>query len=150
MWLLGMARHCHIDGVESHPHHLWLLEKDLFRHCYVISRVMNRNCFECILHCLHCVDNRTFKTDKKNKGYNKIGKERWIIDSFVMWLRESWNPEKFVIGNEIMIAYRGHFNPVHQYIKAKPIRYGLKVWCLVSNSPVEFHLLHLQFASVSR
>lgn len=32
-----------------------------------------------------------------------------------------------------MIAYRGHFSPIWQYIPAKPTRYGIKCWAAVSN-----------------
>lgn len=32
-----------------------------------------------------------------------------------------------------MIAYRGHLSLMRQYIPARPIRYGIKVWALVSN-----------------
>lgn len=32
-----------------------------------------------------------------------------------------------------MIAYRGHFSLIQQYIPAKPTRYGIKVWALFSN-----------------
>jgi len=108
-------------------------KKSAFWHCPIISGVMTRDRFECILRCVHCVDNTTLETNKSARGYDKIGKVHWVIDGFVARSRELWNPEKFVTVDEIIIAYRGHFSPIRQYIKAKPTRYGLKVWCLVSN-----------------
>jgi len=95
---------------------------------------MKRDCFECILRCLHCIDNATLETNKEYATYDKIGKVRWIIEDFVDCVRELWNPKKYVIVDEIIVAYRGHFSLIRQYIKTKPTRYGLKIWCLVSNS----------------
>jgi len=107
--------------------------KESFWHCGIIAGVMHRDRLECILRSLHCVDNHTLETNIANNGYNKIGKVRWFIDSFVAKSQELWNLEKFITVDKIMIVYRGYFNPIRQYIKAKPTRYGLKVWCLTSN-----------------
>lgn len=85
---------------------------DAFWHCPIISTVMSHDRFECILRCLHFVDNSTLEKDKKARDYDKIGKVRWVIESFVCRSRELWNPEKFVTVDEIMIAYRGHFSPI--------------------------------------
>lgn len=46
-----------------------------------------------------------------------------------------------------MVAYRGHFSPIHQYIKAKPTRYGLKIWCLVSNPSQYIYNLQVYLGS---
>lgn len=47
--------------------------------------------------------------------------------------RELYNPTKFVTADEIMVAYRGHFSPLRQYMPAKPTKYGIKFWALVCN-----------------
>jgi hypothetical protein len=90
-----------------------------FWRCPVIAKVMSRDRFECIVRCLHCVDNETL-AKKGEPGYDKIGKVRPILDGFVQRSRQLWNPEHVVTCDEIMIAYRGHFSPIRQYMPAKP------------------------------
>jgi len=75
----------------------------------VIAKVMSRDHFECILRCLHCVNNETLP--KKNQlGYGKIGKVRPILEGFVEWSRCLWSPKHVVTYDKIIIVYRGHFS----------------------------------------
>jgi len=94
---------------------------------------MSRDCFECIFRCLHWVDNSTLCQEKESVEYDKIGKVRWVLDHFVRRSKELFNCKKFLTCDEVMIAYRGHFSLIRQYIPAKPTKYGIKCWAAVSN-----------------
>lgn len=41
--------------------------KYAFWHCPIISEVMTRDRFECILRCLHYADNAALQTDKEHR-----------------------------------------------------------------------------------
>jgi hypothetical protein len=92
---------------------------------------MKRPRFETILRCLHCMDNEKLTSDKNHPRYDKIGKVRWVLEDFVKISQRLYNPEKHLTADEIMVAYRGKYSSIRQYIKAKPTRYGLKFWALV-------------------
>ena len=106
-------------------------KRDKFFRCAIIPKIMKRDRFEALLRCLHCVDNQRLVSDKNHSGYDKIAKVRWVLEGFVRRSRELYNPEKFLTTDEIMVAYRGKYSPIRQYIKSKPTRYGLKFWALV-------------------
>jgi hypothetical protein len=107
--------------------------QDIFWRCNLIPKVLTRDRFESILRCLHCVNNEGLCRDKAAPQYDKIGKVRWLLEHFVRRSKELYNPDKMLTADEVMIAYRGHFSPIRQYMKSKPTRYGFKFWALVCN-----------------
>jgi hypothetical protein len=120
-------------GLKTSPTIRDYWKQDSFWRCGLIPRIFTRDRFESLLRCLHCVDNSQQCTDTTSPLYDKIRKVRPVMDPFVKRSQELYNPEKFLTADEVMIAYRGHFSPIRQYIPAKPTRYGIKVWALVSN-----------------
>lgn len=91
-------------GLKSTPTIRDYWKEDSFWRCPVISKVMTRDRFECILRCLHCVNNQEIVTDRNDPQYDKIAKVRWVFESFVEKSRQLYNPDKFCTADEIMIV----------------------------------------------
>jgi hypothetical protein len=66
-------------------------------------------------------------------SHDKLGKVRWVLSDFVRLSRSLYNLEKFITCDKIMVAYRGHYSNVWQYMPAKSTKYGLKFWAVVYN-----------------
>ena len=42
----------------------------------------------------------------------------------------AWNLGKNLIIDEMMVGYKGTYSPICQFMPYKPLKWGLKVWCL--------------------
>ena len=104
----------------------WSTQPDL-RVPYV-SSVMSRNRFEEIRSALHFSDNE--KNDPKQDRACKI---RPLITHFNECFQAAREPSKTQAIDEHMIKFKGH-NPMKQYIKNKPIKWGFKLWCRCDSS----------------
>ncbi|KAG5863505.1 hypothetical protein JTB14_017428 [Gonioctena quinquepunctata] len=84
---------------------------------------MRRNRFEKILRFLHLAPNENMDQ----------GDKLWKIRPFVDKIREKCGkyfvPEKDLSFDESMVKYYGKHS-CKQFLRAKPIRFGYKVWCL--------------------
>jgi hypothetical protein len=104
-----------------------------FLQCLIIPRVFTRDRFESLFRYLHCVNNETLERNPTATGNDKLGKVRWVLTDFVRISRSLYNPEKYITCDEIMVAYRGHYSDIWQYMPVKPTKYGLKFWAAVCN-----------------
>lgn len=55
------------------------------------------------------------------------------IESFVRVSKSAYHPKWFIQIDKIMVAYSCQFFPIKRYMKAKPCRYAIKIWCLASS-----------------
>lgn len=118
-------------GLKTSPSIRDYWREDVFWRCGVIPLVFSRDRFESLLRCVHCVDNSTACRDKEDPLYDKLWKVRWLLSHFVAVSQRVYNPEKWLTCDEIMVAYKGFRSPCRQYMRAKPIRYGFKIWAAV-------------------
>jgi hypothetical protein len=104
---------------------------------------MHRRRFEQIYRKIYLVDNSTLVTDKRNLAYNKIAKVRWLVEDFIKISKRLYNCDRHMCVDEIMISYQGRRYDIKQYMKAKPIIYGIKVWCAVDSKSRYIHNLQV-------
>jgi hypothetical protein len=60
-------------------------------------------------------------------------KTRWLLDHFVAFLQAIYNCECELTVDELIIPYKGLYSVISQYLRGKPIRFGIKVFCLASS-----------------
>ena len=64
-------------------------------------------------------------------GYDPLFKVCYPLDLMMKGMRAAWTAGKHVIiGDESMIRYMGRAVSYVQYMPAKPIKHGIKVFCL--------------------
>ena len=85
------------------------------------------------MRCLHLVDNDTLVMDQEDAGYDKLAKVRWLCESFTSMSQQLYNNERILTVDEIMIPYKGRYCNIWQYMKAKPVKFGVKVWALANS-----------------
>ena len=102
-----------------------------------ISSHISRNRFREISRFLHFVDNATLPT-RGEEGYDKLGKVRPIIDAVSAAIRVSYAPSKEIAVDEAMIAFQG-LSAIKQYMPLKPVKRGIKVWCLADSNNGYIH-----------
>ena len=65
--------------------------------------------------------------------YTAIKKQpnvRSYIDGFRSRCKDNWNLGEEIFANETMVRYKGNYCQVCQYLPPKPVKWGLKIWCL--------------------
>ena len=72
-----------------------------------MKRIMRRPRFEQILANIHLVNNESLVQDKAAARYNKIGKVWWLVEKFVARSKTTYNCDKHIACDEIMISYKG-------------------------------------------
>ena len=95
----------------------------------IIRNVMKRDAYKFMRRYIHFCDN----DDKKKPGqagYSPLFKVNKVLDTVGKGIRSAWNAGKRVTIDESMIKYMGRAVPFVQYMPAKPIKHGLKVYCL--------------------
>uniref|UniRef100_UPI00358E1344 piggyBac transposable element-derived protein 3-like n=1 Tax=Myxine glutinosa TaxID=7769 RepID=UPI00358E1344 len=93
-----------------------------------VADIMSRNRFQLILRSLHFVDNEGMDAEAKN---DKLWKVRPILAMF----REQCLkivPGKEQSIDEMMVAFKGSFSGIKQYMKGKPTKWGFKIWARCS------------------
>jgi len=120
-------------GLKEFPHIRCYWDRKPFYNCPLISEAMSRKRFEAITRCLHLVNNNDLVTDKEDPSYDKIGKVRWLCESFARMSQSFYSNERVLTVDEIMIAYKGRFCNIRQYMKSKPVKFGVKVWALANS-----------------
>jgi hypothetical protein len=91
---------------------------------------LTRRRFEAITLCIHLVNNEELTSDKIDPAYDKLAKVRWLVERFVSISQSLYNNEQVCTVDEIMIAYKGRFCEIKQYMQAKPTKFGIKVWAV--------------------
>jgi hypothetical protein len=62
--------------------------------------------------------------------HDTLFKVSWAMDLMAEGIRATWNVGKQVTIDESMIRYMGRAVEYIQYMPAKPIKHGIKVWAL--------------------
>ncbi|XP_039284212.1 piggyBac transposable element-derived protein 3-like [Nilaparvata lugens] len=94
-----------------------------------IVNSMRRNKFDQIMSLIHCADNNNIDTG------DKLYKLRPLISMLQSRFQEHFIPVQYLSYDESMIEYYGRHG-CKQFIRAKPIRFGYKVWCV--NAPLGY------------
>jgi len=90
-----------------------------------IQNVMTRDARRFI----HFSDNSKRK-GKGISGFYPLFKVRYPLDIMIKGMRSAWTAGKHVTIDESMIRYMGRAVSYVQYMPAKPIKHGIKVFCL--------------------
>jgi len=81
---------------------------DSFFRCLMVKNVISRDRFLSILRNIHLVDNKLC-TNRSNPQFDKLGKVHWLLENFVLLCNKYLNLDKFLIVDEIMVAYKGGY-----------------------------------------
>ena len=123
---MGMKRQ---PNVKSY----WAKSEKLF-YCPVISGLLTQRRFLALQKCLHITKPSASASDKSSSGYDKMHQCRWLLDSIRNTYKDEWNLGKMCTVDEMMVKYKGKYCPARQYMPKKPIKWGLKLWCLACAS----------------
>ncbi len=89
---------------------------------------MPRNAFEFMCQYIHFIDN----ANKKEKGHLQYNPQKiqYLVDKLMKGTRRAWTAGLQVTIDESMIKYCRHAIAFIQYMPAKPIKHGVKVFAL--------------------
>jgi len=90
---------------------------------------MSSHRFEQISRFIHFVDNSKQKR-RGQRGWNPLQKIKPFIDKMMSRFRLGYIIGQFLTVDESMIRYKGKQIKFVQYMPAKPIKHGIKVFCL--------------------
>jgi hypothetical protein len=90
---------------------------------------------------LHCADNT------QDPGTDKLFKIRQILDGVCAAIAEHGNPTKEQTVDEGMVAFKGRFS-ARQYMPAKPIKRGIKIWMRCDAKSGFCHMLEVYLGKV--
>ena len=96
-------------------------------HYSPIADRISRKRFRDIHRFLHFVDNTTL-TPRGQAGYDRLGKVRPVMEKVQNKIYELYKPNRENAMDEAMIKCDGR-NRLKQYMPAKPVKRGIKVWC---------------------
>ncbi|KAL5510165.1 hypothetical protein EMCRGX_G005660 [Ephydatia muelleri] len=97
-----------------------------------IATRISRTRFKEITRYLHFTDN-TSLVPRGQRGHDKLGKVRPVITAVSSALLSSYNMGNECVVDEAMIAFQGRWC-LKQYLPKKPIKRGIKAWCLADSS----------------
>lgn len=112
-----------LSGYNDLPSKRMYWEQSLDTRNELVYNSMRRNRFEQILRFLHLTSN-----DNMDPG-DKLWKIRPFVDKIKGKCRRYFVAEKDLAFDESMVKYYGKHS-CKQFLRAKPIRFGYKVWCL--------------------
>ena len=78
---------------------------------------------------IHFADNNK-RVPAGQPGFDQLFKVSWALDTMMKGCRAAWNPGQKVTIDESMIKYCGRAVTFVQYMPAKPIKHGIKVFVL--------------------
>jgi len=94
-----------------------------------VQNTMQRDAFEFMRRHIHFADN--YKRPKTtDKNYDQLFKVAYVLKEVGLGIRRVWHAGKDVSLDESMIKYCGRAIAFIQYMPAKPIKHGIKVFCL--------------------
>ena len=109
----------------------WSTDPDLG--CNTFRETMSRYCFDKIKSCIHTADNNLWDTNtrmaKVKPLYDPLKK---IFSKFGVFY------ESLSVAESMVLYYGGH--SFKQFIKAKPIRFGFKLWVLANSTGIPYHI----------
>lgn len=100
-----------------------------------VQNAMTRDAYEFMRQCIHFSDNSKrvpFRKDAAVQlpGYDPLFKVRLVLDVTAKGLQGAWKAGKEVTIDESMIKYCGRAVTFVQYMPLKPIKHGIKVFCI--------------------
>jgi hypothetical protein len=118
-------------GMKKQPNvkSYWAKSEKLF-YCPVIASLLTQRRFLALRKCLHLTNPSEFVTDKSSPLYDQMHQCRWLLNVIRDACRALWNVGKMCTVDEMMVRYKGKYCPARQYMPKKPIKWGLKLWCL--------------------
>ncbi len=90
---------------------------------------MTRDAYIFMRQYIHLCDNSK-RISKGNIGHDPLFKVRFALDTMMGGMSSAWNAGKHVTIDESMIRYMGRAISYVQYMPAKPIKHGIKVFAL--------------------
>ncbi|XP_068221842.1 piggyBac transposable element-derived protein 2-like [Palaemon carinicauda] len=113
----------------------WSSEEDLG--VPIIQKVMSRNRFQLLKSIIHFCKNDEAKDNTHDRGFKIRSLLSLVKDSF----QQFGVFEECISVDEMIVKYYGH-NPLKQFMRGKPIRFGYKLWglCGVSGYSYSFDL----------
>ena len=96
-------------------------------HYSPIADRISRKRFQDIHRFLHFADNTTL-TPRGQAGYDRLGKVRPVMEKVQNKIHELYKPNRENAMDDAMIQFDGQ-NRIKQYMPAKPVKRGIKVWC---------------------
>ena len=102
----------------------------LLRYSPVADRI-TRDRFRDLSRYLHFADNTTL-TDRGSPNHDRLGKVRPVVTHLARTFKEVYDPHKEVAVDEAMIKFQGR-SSLKQYMPMKPVKRGIKVWCLADS-----------------
>jgi hypothetical protein len=100
-------------------------------HYDIISNIFTRKRFEDLRKCLHIINPVQYENiEREDPAYDKIHQTRWLVDAIRERCKVAWNIGKNLTIDEMMVRNKGTYSPRRQYMPNKPLKWGLKVWCL--------------------
>ena len=98
-----------------------------FHYAPVASRI-SRERFRDITRYLHFADN-THLRQRGDPAFDRLGKVRPVIDAVSHSVASKYAPSRDIVVDEAMIPFQGR-STLKQYLPLKPVKRGIKVWCL--------------------
>ena len=74
--------------------------------------------------------NNALRKPKGDVGYDTLFKVKYPLEEMMKGMRRDWTAGQHVTINESMIQYMGRVISYVQYMSAKPIKHGIKVFAL--------------------
>ena len=108
------------------PEHIWSTKFNAA--VSWMQNAMTKRAFMLHRRFIHFVDSGTLHA-RGTSGHDKLGKIRPILTHYQRAFKANWTIGKRVAVDEAMIRYTGHAIGWVQYMPAKPIKKGIKVWC---------------------
>ena len=118
---MGLSRHNNIKMYWQPP---WRLS--------IVADRFTRDRFLAIKKYLHLADNSTFG-DGKTSNPDRLAKLRPFLNLLLQNFRSNYRPSRFLTVDEDMVKFKGR-QSMKQYMKAKIIKWGYKVWKLCDSS----------------
>ena len=119
-------------GIVGKPflRHFWSLNSVMYTPFF--PRVMTRDRFFAILAFFHLNDNDN-QAPRDSPDYDKLFKVRPLYDHLVHTFAAAYYPEEHVAVDESIMPWRGKVS-FRMFIPNKPVRYGMKLYCLCESS----------------
>ena len=100
-------------------------------HYSPVADRITRDRFRDLSRYLHFADNTTL-SDRGSPNHDRLGKVRPVITHMERRFKDVYKPNKEVAVDEAMIKFQGR-SSLKQYMPMKPVKRGIKVWCLADS-----------------
>lgn len=120
-----------VMGIHQLPHLKNYWSSDPALGVPFISEVMSARRFKKLVENIHCNDNTT-NTPRDQAGHDKLHKLRPLITGLNKNIMKVYDSSSFLCVDESMIPFKGR-SSFKQYMPAKPVKRGYKVWCLADS-----------------